>query len=222
MALVLYLHGFASSPQSRKARAFAAHAEAQGHTVLRLDCRQPSMTELSLDAIVRNAQRALDDASEPAFVVGSSLGGLAAVHLEQRDPRILGLLLLAPAFGLVARWRERLGPSAWDAFAEQGSLEVEDHATGGTTSVHYAFIEELERMEAMRDAGADPRVAVSIVHGRRDDVVPIEGSLRFAQAANARMISVDDDHELGSSLPHIFSAWDGLWGALRQSAYSTR
>jgi len=208
-SLVLYLHGFASSPQSRKAVGFAAHAEAQGHTVQRLDCRQPSMERLSLEAIVSHAQGALAAAGRPAWVVGSSLGGLAALHLALRESRVLGLLLLAPAFGLVPRWRERLGPDAWETWQRTGTISVDDHARGAPSNVHHAFISEVEAMEAAR-GGALATVRTTIVHGTRDDVVPVAGSLDYAGRGSARLVQVDDDHELGVSMPVILAEWDAL------------
>lgn len=46
----------------------------------------------------------------------------------------------------------------------------------------------------------------TIVHGRRDEVIPIDVSRRFAREHGAELIEVDDDHGLASSLAEIIDA----------------
>ncbi|MCC6900197.1 MAG: hypothetical protein IT377_14555 [Polyangiaceae bacterium] len=43
-------------------------------------------------------------------------------------------------------------------------------------------------------------VAITIVHGTRDDVCPIEHSRALAQSPRVRLVEVDDDHRLSSLL----------------------
>src|ERR1700689_49970 len=105
----LYLHGFASGPRSTKGVAFERHF-AGVLAIERLDLRVPSLEHLRLSAMIDTVRDALADAT---LLIGSSLGGLTAARVAERDPRVTKLVLLAPAFQLVARWREVLGP-AWD------------------------------------------------------------------------------------------------------------
>lgn len=44
---------------------------------------------------------------------------------------------------------------------------------------------------------------VAIVHGWRDDVVPVANSWRFAQPIGAELHVLDDDHRLVETLPRI-------------------
>jgi hypothetical protein len=48
------------------------------------------------------------------------------------------------------------------------------------------------------------------VHGIADDVVPVGGSVAYAARSGARLVQVDDDHELGASLDLILAEWDAL------------
>ena len=48
-----------------------------------------------------------------------------------------------------------------------------------------------------------PGCPVSIVHGWRDDVVPWEGSVRYAASARARLTLLDGDHRLTENLPAL-------------------
>jgi hypothetical protein len=45
--------------------------------------------------------------------------------------------------------------------------------------------------------------STAIVHGWRDDIVPVENSWRFAKQHSAELHILDDDHRLISTLPKI-------------------
>ena len=48
-----------------------------------------------------------------------------------------------------------------------------------------------------------PEMPVCIVHGWRDDVVPVENSVRFAQSCNAELHVLNGDHRLTESIGDI-------------------
>ena len=48
-----------------------------------------------------------------------------------------------------------------------------------------------------------PRVPLTIVHGWRDVVVPIENSIQFAQQCNATLHLLDGDHRLTANIDEI-------------------
>jgi hypothetical protein len=197
---VLYLHGFASGPGSKKGTAVAARL---GGVEL-LDLRVPSIERLSLAAMIATARAAIGGPRDRAVLIGSSLGGLAAARLAEDDPRVCLLILLAPAFRFAERWRARLGADGWARWMETGWLDTHDHATGGTARIHADFAREAEALDAAGDGWPDVRVPTVILHGTRDDVVPIETSRRFAaERPHVRLIELDDDHELLVTLPVI-------------------
>ena len=45
-----------------------------------------------------------------------------------------------------------------------------------------------------------PELPIAIVHGWRDDVVPVENSIRFAQACHAQLHVLDGDHRLTENI----------------------
>ena len=89
--MILYLHGFNSSPASRKARAMAAYMQARGLGHLFV-C--PALPPGPLDAVRTIEAQLARHASSPTLV-GSSLGGFYATHFAER----LGLraVLINPA-----------------------------------------------------------------------------------------------------------------------------
>jgi len=48
-----------------------------------------------------------------------------------------------------------------------------------------------------------PGMPICIVHGWRDDVVPVENSIRFAQSCNAELHLLDGDHRLTENIDEI-------------------
>jgi pimeloyl-ACP methyl ester carboxylesterase len=208
---VLYLHGFASGPNSTKGVAFEKHFAVRGIAITRLDLRVPSFEHLRLCAMLDTVQHAIGDR---AILIGSSLGGLTAARVAERDPRVAALLLMAPAFQIAARWQTMLGAD-WERWRQTGWREVTDYTTGKPARVDFGFIEDARQI----DVGfPDVTVPTLILHGTEDDVVPIEHSRRFAEGrANVRLVELHDGHELVASLPRILAEADQFFDAITWS-----
>ena len=199
----LYLHGFASGPHSAKAVAFASHFAQQGIGLDRLDLRVPSLERLRLSAMIETVQRAIGDPRERAIVIGSSLGGLTAARVAERDARVSALVLLAPAFQLIARWKELPG---WDDWRRLGWREIHDYKTNKPARIEFGFAAEAMAL----DVGyPDVRVPTLILHGADDEVVSIEHSRTFAAGKPyVRLVELDDGHDLVASLPRMLEETD--------------
>jgi predicted esterase len=48
-----------------------------------------------------------------------------------------------------------------------------------------------------------PGTPTCIVHGWRDDIVPVENSIRFARSCNAELHLLDGDHRLTENIDEI-------------------
>jgi pimeloyl-ACP methyl ester carboxylesterase len=197
---VLYLHGFASGPQSRKAREFqsalAADPDFPALEIPHLD--EGDFERLTISGQMEVIERTLK--GESACLIGSSLGGYLASLYASRHPEINRLVLLAPAFGFSSRWNELTGAEKMRTWRETGWLEVFHYASGAPRNVHYGFYEDANRFPP-EPALTQPAL---IFHGLSDDVVPIECSRRFAAShANVKLIELDSDHELTSALDEI-------------------
>ncbi len=208
----LYLHGFASSPRSTKARAFVAWGEQRGIAIEALDLRVPSFEHLRFSAIKARVREAIGGDHDRAVLIGSSLGGLAACRVAEDDPRVCAVLSMAPAFQLAATWRAKLGATDWETWRRAATLEVDDFATKQKRPLDFGFVEELETLDA---DPADVRVPVLVVHGTNDTVVSVERSRTWARGRrNVKLIEVDDAHELGASIPRVLAEADGFFGSL--------
>jgi uncharacterized protein len=204
----LYLHGFASGPQSSKGVAFSEHFGRLGVNIERLNLRLPSLERLRLSAGMAASRAAIGGARDRAVMIGSSLGGLTAALAAAADPRVCALVLMAPAFRMVERWKARLGQAALGHWRETGWLEVDDYATKTRGRVDFGFLEDAAAVEAELDQQSggwpDVRVPTLILHGRGDTVVDIATSRQFAAGKrHVRLVELDDGHELGASVPQL-------------------
>ncbi|HEX4419520.1 MAG TPA: YqiA/YcfP family alpha/beta fold hydrolase [Kofleriaceae bacterium] len=199
----LYLHGFASGPHSAKAVAFAEHYAQRGIGLDRLDLQVPSLERLRLSVMMAEVQAAIGEPRDRAAIIGSSLGGLTAARVAERDPRVTALVLLAPAFQLIARWRQLPG---WDDWRRRGWREIHDYKTNRPARIDFEFATEAMTI----DIGyPDVRVPTLIFHGTRDEIVSIEHSRTFARdKPHVHLIELDDGHDLIASLPRMFEEAD--------------
>ena len=181
----------------------------RGHTLSLLDLRVPTASGLRLSAMI-DVVRGAAEADARILAIGSSLGGLTVARSAERDARIVGTVLIAPAFRLVSRWRRRVGEVEWARWAREGTLRQDDHSLpGATLDVEFAFMEDVARIDpdgddTAADAFPDVRVPTAVLHGLRDQVVDPLLSRSFARRRdNVRLLECDDDHQMLASIDMI-------------------
>ena len=198
MNRILYLHGFASSPSSSKARFFAQYLRDRGATVDIPDLAAGDFENLTLTSQLEVIERAA--AAQPVALIGSSMGGyLAALH-AQRHPEVASLVLLAPAFCFARRWAERLGEKAVAEWRDTRTMDVFHYGDNCTRKLDYALLEDARQFPDYPDV----RQPALVFHGEHDDIVPPEFSVEFAAARpNARLEVLDSGHELINVLDYM-------------------
>jgi uncharacterized protein len=197
MERVIYLHGFASTPQSKKARLFAAWIPG---------LEVPELVDGPFQDLTLTAQLAVIERTargEPVSLIGSSLGGYLAALYAARHPEVQRLVLLAPAFGFARRWAETLGPERVEAWRKSGWMDVMHYGMGGMTPLGWQLMEDAGRYEE-HPAASQPTL---IVHGTLDDIVPAEASIDYAQGRpNVRLDLVESNHELLDVFESVYRA----------------
>jgi pimeloyl-ACP methyl ester carboxylesterase len=146
------------------------------------------------------AERLLHAAAPPHAIVGSSLGGYLAAVIASRDPSVERLVLLAPAFRLFERWSRRLGDRDLADWRANG-LETMHFASNRKRRIGWQFFEDARRYPPFPEV----RVPALCIAGTRDETVPLADVEAFvARTPAARLVPVDDGHELAASLDLIF------------------
>jgi pimeloyl-ACP methyl ester carboxylesterase len=205
----LYLHGFASGPNSSKGVALSEHYARQGIHLERLNLRVPSLEHLRLSAMLRTVREAMGGERERAVLFGSSLGGLAACRVAEEDARVCALVLLAPALRAMEQMRRRVGEQGMRRWEQSGWIELEDHAEKRMARVDFGFVQDVEAIDGRSGGWPDVRVPTLIIHGRQDDTIDIAASRQWARGKrHVRLVEVDDGHELVASLERIAAEAD--------------
>lgn len=189
--MLLYLHGFSSSPGSFKARVFERRLAERGEGLV-----VPALDEGDFERLTLGRQLALIErvagGARPLAVIGSSMGGyLAALHAS-RFP-VDALVLMAPAVDFRARWTEKVGEADLSRWRADGFTEVDHVAQGRKARLRWDLMEEAAAHEPW------PRVSCPalVFQGSRDDVVPPARVRRWvAMNPTARLVMLESGHEL--------------------------
>lgn len=200
--MLVYLHGFASGPSSHKARALSERFAALGVRVEVPDLTpgEDGFERSTPSSMLAVAERVLAGAPPPHAIIGSSLGGYLAAVLASRHSPVERLVLLAPAFRLFQRWSARL-TEAQKADWRVNGLETMHFASNRKRRIGWQFFEDAARFPAMPEV----KVPTLCLAGTRDETVPFEDVEAFvARTPTARLVALDDGHELTSSIDRIF------------------
>jgi predicted esterase YcpF (UPF0227 family) len=198
----IYLHGFASSPASRKARLFQDRLLEHG---IHLETPElaPDFAKLTITGQLEIVKEVV--AGELSVLIGSSLGGyLAALYAAANPADVDRLVLLAPAFNFYQLWKKELGPLKLAEWREIGTIHVYHYAACRETELGFQLMEDAERYQPFPDF-KQPSL---VLHGLKDAVVPFEQSAQFAagRAGNTELISFDSGHELTDVLDEVWNA----------------
>jgi pimeloyl-ACP methyl ester carboxylesterase len=199
--MIIYLHGFASGPGSRKAQFFRERLGASGADLQIPDLSEGHFEDLTISGQLGVVERVA--AGRPVSLIGSSMGGYVAALYAARHPEVERLMLMAPAFALSRRWAEWLGDGQLEDWKRRGYLSFFHYAEGRERRLSYGIIEDAAQYEDYPDV-AQPAL---VFHGKRDATVRCALSEEFARPRpNVDLVLLDDGHELLASLETIWTA----------------
>lgn len=207
MTRYLYLHGFASGPESAKAKYLRGCFQRLGLELICPDLNEPDFSTLTFSRQIAQVEAELTD--EPTLLIGSSLGGLTAAWVAERNPQVTQVMLLAPAFEFLDQWLPRLDSLALEQWQQQGSRPFYHWRDRDFRPLHWQFVEDLQRW---RDKDLQRSLPTLILHGTADEVIDYAASDRYAaQRPWVTLKPLTSDHALGNVSSQI-------WRACRQFA----
>jgi len=194
MVSFIYLHGFASSPQSKKAKGLGDRFAALGIPLQTPNLNQGDFSHLTLSRQIAQVEALFPPEPEPVVLLGSSFGGLTSAWLGDRHPQVQKLVLLAPAFGFLQHWLPRLGDAAVQQWRDTGFYPVYHYSEDRELPLHYDFVTDAAQYN---DTALTRPVPTLILHGRQDEVIPIKASREYvAHRPWATLVELDSDHAL--------------------------
>lgn len=200
----IYLHGFASGPSSAKAVYLRDRFAALHLSLCCPDLNQADFYHLTLSRQIQQVETLFPPAPVPVTLIGSSLGGLTAAWIAQRQPQVDRLVLLAPAFQFRERWLEKLDPELVQSWQQQGEWGIYHYAEQRSLPLSYDFVRDLEQYD---DRQLQRSLPTLILHGKQDEVIPLQSSRDYAATrAWVKLIELDSDHGLFNAKTEIWTA----------------
>lgn len=194
----IYLHGFASGPQSYKGQWLRSHFQRQGLDLQLLDLNQGDFAHLTL---TRQINQVLHQLQGPTTLIGSSLGGLTAAWIAQQSAQVQRLVLLAPAFQFLQQWLPRLGPGQLHQWETSGWLLVYHYGWQRQERLHHQFLIDAQGYD---DGQLNRPVPTLIFHGTRDEVINLKASQHHrAHRPWVTLQLLDTDHGMADAMETI-------------------
>ncbi|MCY7323599.1 MAG: alpha/beta fold hydrolase, partial [Phormidesmis sp. CAN_BIN36] len=191
MTVYVYLHGFASSPRSRKAQDLRDRFAALNLKLHTPDLNQNDFTHLTL---TRQIQQVCDGfpLGQPIVIIGSSLGGLTAAWVGEHCSQVDRLVLLAPAFEFLTHWLPKLGDKLLHEWQSGTPLMVYHYGAERLLPLSYQFVVDCAGYDLARLRKPIPTL---ILHGISDQVIPIQVSRDYVCVRPwVELVELDSDH----------------------------
>ena len=198
----IYLHGFASSPQSIQAQKFKELFATKNIPLIIPDLNQNNFFDLTLTRQIEQVSKYIENDHNSVVLIGSSLGGLTAAFVAEKHEKVKQLILLAPAFNFFSHWLKNLDKDTLDTWKNEGKLSIYHYGHQEELHLSYQFIIDSQTYDETLLKRTLPTL---IFHGKNDDVIPIESSYHYAQTREwVKLIELDSDHGLTDMIADIW------------------
>ena len=200
----IYLHGFASSPNSAKAQYFRS-AFAELAIDLKIpDLNQGNFSQLTITRQIEQILALFPPNPTPVTLIGSSLGGLTVALLAEKSLQVQRLVLLAPAFEFLSHWLPQLGEAKLKQWQAEQQLMVYHYAEKRSLPLSYNFVIDAANYQ---DKLLLRPVPTLILHGCDDEVIPITASRNFASSRPwVQLIELNSNHALAD----VMTQWQQI------------
>ena len=187
--IALFCHGFLSNKNSSTNRALTDILVPQGIATFRFDFFGQGQSEgpfenITVTTALRQAQAALDLVKAKGYkkvaLVGSSFGGLVALLVAAKTPKLACLALKCPVPDFPEMLKLEFGDKEMAKWKKTGTIPNVVPGAGGRITLSYGFYEDCTRHSGY-DAAKAITAPTLIVQGNADEYVPIHQSRRLSE-----------------------------------------
>jgi hypothetical protein len=183
--IVLLVHGFMSNKESETNLELTKRLLIKGIATVRLDLFGHGQSDglfqqLTLSRCLHQVEGLIawimKEGYEEIALVGSSFGGLIAIHTTAKHPELVCLALKCPVSNYPILWQSRLGNGGIAQWKQEGlfSFIFDDQKA----RLEYGFYEDLLKVNTYAEV-SHIKTPTLIVHGDADDDVPADQSIRL-------------------------------------------
>ncbi|MDQ7038615.1 MAG: YqiA/YcfP family alpha/beta fold hydrolase [Aquificota bacterium] len=208
----IHLHGFATNVMGGKiefARNHFRRTKIYSFFAMDMDYEKHTTTEVLdvLEALILGFSERFREIT----LCGSSHGGYVAVNYIRfrKTGNVKKVLLLAPSFETLRLIVKELGEEKVKYWLE-GKEKLRLVEEGREVEVREDFARDIleNGYEIIRNGEVNfperPPVDIIVVHGTRDEIVPVESTRTFVSRVRVRRyIEVDDDHRLSETFGRV-------------------
>ncbi len=206
----IYLHGWASSPDSSKAVFFQQQFAKYAISIQIPDLNQNDFYHLTITRQINQVAALFPDDNTPVTLIGSSLGGLTSLWLAEKYLQVERLILMAPALEFYPNCIEIWGKHNFERWQREGEINMMHYAWEREELVSFDFIRDAMQY---RDENLQRQLPTLILHGENGEVVPVQASRNFvAQRDWVTLKTYDSDHSLKNVLSELWTATQDFCG----------
>jgi len=207
--LWLHLHGLATNVQGRKIAFLREYfRERKLYSFFAMDMDYEKHTTTITLEILEVLIGGFSEKFREITLCGSSHGAYVILNYIKRKPlqNVKKAVLLAPSYNTLTLMIEAFGEERlrkWLEGKEEVTIKEDDREV---TFIREWAVDILkEGYEIIKDGKVEfpeaPPIPITIMHGRRDEIVPLELSELFVREVRVeKFLVVDDDHQLNESL----------------------
>lgn len=176
-------HGFRGSKDgSGKAVFLAEQAAAAGFTVVRYDFTPGQTLSVQVEELTSVIAFCRQHLGKEIILLGRSMGGSASLVCAAADPAIKGLALWATPSNLIETFQLALGKDY--ASLEKGNILILNDSYG-KLELKPEFIRDFAKFDllSVMQSLVNRSMPVLILHGTKDEIVPIRQALLLYEAA---------------------------------------
>ena len=202
--IIILCHGFSTSKDGRTYVRLEEILNKKGISTFRFDFfghgeSEGKFEEITTSEAADDVQNAIKFLKESGYkkicLVGSSFGGMASIIAASKTDDVYALALKSPVSDYIGMSVDQHNEQEIKNWEEKGFIDI-NGVDDEKRKLNYSFYKDAERINGY-DAAKKIKIPTLIVHGDRDETVPIEQSKRTASLIeNCRLEIIEGgDHK---------------------------